>query len=128
MAVYATPRTPATDLPMANAPTYRDGNAQDVLLECDDRPHPLHFTTVHADDDHRARKLVAGRWLRTEPDLHLRIVRVDGDWLTMLTDSTKGDRTVTKPTPPAVAPVPLNTERPPAGGGVGRTAVVPRPP
>jgi hypothetical protein len=41
--------------------------------------------------------LVAERWLRTEPDLRLRIVRVDGDRLTTLTDSTKGDRTVTKP-------------------------------
>jgi hypothetical protein len=53
----------------------------DVLLEDDSRPYPRHFSTVYADDDDQARRLVAERWLRTEPELRLQIVRLDGDRL-----------------------------------------------
>jgi hypothetical protein len=27
----------------------------DVLFECDDRPYPLHFSMIYADDDDQAR-------------------------------------------------------------------------
>jgi hypothetical protein len=65
----------------------------DVLLECDDRLHPLHFSTVYAADDDHARRLVAERWLRTEPELRLQIVRLDGDRLTRVTNDTDGGPT-----------------------------------
>jgi len=53
----------------------------DVLLEFDDRPHPLHFSTIYAANDDEARRLATERWLQTEPELRLQIVRVDGDRL-----------------------------------------------
>jgi hypothetical protein len=52
----------------------------DVLFECDDRPHPRHLATIHADDDDQARRLVAENW----PEPRLQIVRVDGDRLTIV--------------------------------------------
>jgi hypothetical protein len=58
----------------------------DVLIESDDRPH--HFATVDADDADAARRLVAEKW--PEAELRLRIVRVDGDRVTTLTDNTEG--------------------------------------
>jgi hypothetical protein len=60
----------------------------DVLHECDGGLR--HFSTVYADDDDAAHRLVAERWLRDEPELRLTVVRVDGDRLTTLTDSTEG--------------------------------------
>src|SRR6516162_5349220 len=56
----------------------------DVLLECGDRPYPRHLATVYADDDDAARRLVEERWLLTELELRLRIVRIDGDRLTIV--------------------------------------------
>jgi len=53
----------------------------DVLLECDDRPHPRHFCTIYAANDDEARRLATERWLQTEPELRLQIVRVEGDRL-----------------------------------------------
>ena len=90
MAVYATLGPPATDLPVSNAPVYGGEMRYDVLLECDDRPHPRHLATIYANHDDEARRLVAERWLRQEPELRLQIVRVDGDRLTTLTDNTEG--------------------------------------
>src|SRR5262249_25969592 len=58
-----------------------DGMRYDVLLKCDARPPPRHLATIYADDDDAARRLVAERWLRPEPELRLQIVRVDGDRL-----------------------------------------------
>jgi len=53
----------------------------DVLFECDDRSQPRHLATIDADDDNHARRQVAERWLWTEPELRLQIVRLDGDRL-----------------------------------------------
>jgi hypothetical protein len=52
----------------------------DVLHESDGRP--CHFSTIYAPDDDAARRLVAEKW--PEPECRLRIVRVDGDRLTIV--------------------------------------------
>jgi hypothetical protein len=39
------------------------------------------LSTAYAPDDDAARRLVAEKWLREEPELRLQIVRVDGDRL-----------------------------------------------
>jgi hypothetical protein len=46
-----------------------------------DRPHLRHFATIYAGDDDEARHAVRERWLASEPELQLQIVRVDGDRL-----------------------------------------------
>jgi hypothetical protein len=53
----------------------------DVLLECDDHPHPRHFCTIYAANDDEARRLATERLLREDPELRLQIVRADGDRL-----------------------------------------------
>jgi hypothetical protein len=68
------------------------GMRYDVLLECHDRPHPLHLATIHAADDDQARRLVAEKW-PGEPGLLL--VRVDGGrvvWLAPRSSRRREDR------------------------------------
>jgi hypothetical protein len=56
------------------------------LLGCDGRPHPLHFSAFDAANDDQARQLVAERWLASEPELRLLIVRQDGARLVKVPD------------------------------------------
>lgn len=58
-----------------------------VLLECD-RPDPIYFAAIDADDDDQARRLVAEKW--PEPELRLQLVRVDGDRLASVPLNVQG--------------------------------------
>ena len=60
-----------------------------VLLECDRRPHPLHFSAFDAAGDDAARRVPQERWLAAEPELRLQLVRVNGDRLTRLPIQTR---------------------------------------
>jgi hypothetical protein len=53
-----------------------------VLLECEDRPHPIYLTAIDADNDEVARRTAAEQF----PDERSQIVRQDDDRLARLSE------------------------------------------